>query len=86
LTAPQEPAKEEIKVTPPLAVKPKAEPKALTPEEKWNALKPVLLRTFPVFQPGELDIVNCTVDDMRAHVEARLSRSKDQIRQIIPEY
>jgi hypothetical protein len=71
----------------PAAEKPKVtEPRELSPEEKWNTLKPILLRSFPGLHPGELDIINCTVDDMRAHVEGSLRMTKYQIRQIIPEY
>jgi hypothetical protein len=71
------PAPEKVKAT---------EPKELSPIDKWNAVKALLIQKFPIFQPCELDIINCTIEDVKAHVRTQLRMTDKEIAAIIPGY
>jgi|ERR1035437_5341747 hypothetical protein len=76
-----------VEVKPPAPNKVKAtEPKVLSPIDKWNTVKVLLMQKFPIFQTGELDIVNCTIDDRKVHVRTKLRMTDKEIAAIIPGY
>jgi hypothetical protein len=92
-TAPKVEIKETPVVKKPDVEKPTApeqvkatEPKVLSPIDKWNVVKNLLMQKFPIFQPGELDIEGCTIDDRKVHVRTRLRMTDKEIAAIIPGY
>ena len=76
----------EEKQTAPEEVKTTHEPEELSPIDKWNIVKVILIQKFPVFQPGELDIDGCTIEDRKVHVRTTLRMTDKEIAAIIPGY